>query len=86
MQARSRVLCHLRVASRCSRATGYCGELFYGDIVARHEAWDVANLRDLAVHRLTNNARPTSINKLKRSLSISLDRTEHNASAILESM
>ena len=55
------------------------------DIVARHEVRDVANLRNLAVYLLTNIARPTSINKPKRSFSISQDKTEHDVSAILES-
>ena len=55
------------------------------DIVARHEVRDVANLRNLAVYLLTNIARPTSINKPKRSFSISQDKTEHYVSAILES-
>ena len=45
----------------------------------------MANLRNLAVYLLTNIARPTSINKLKRNFSISQDKTEHYVSAILES-
>ena len=63
----------------------YFEDLLYRDIVARHEVRDVANLRNLAVYLLTNIARPTSINKLKRSFSISQDKTEHYVSAILES-
>lgn len=64
---------------------GYFEDLLYRDIVARHEVRDVANLRNLAVYLLTNIARPTSINKLKRNFSISQDKTEHYVSAILES-
>jgi predicted AAA+ superfamily ATPase len=63
----------------------YFEDLLYRDIVARHEVRDVANLRNLAVYLLTNTARPTSINKLKRNFSISQDKTEHYVSAILES-
>ena len=47
---------------------------------------DVANLRNLAVSHLANNARLTSINTLKRSFSISHDKTEHDASASAESI
>ena len=63
----------------------YFEDLLYRDIVARHEVRDVANLRNLGVYLLTNIARPTSINKLKRNFSISQDKTEHYVSAILES-
>ncbi|MCX5971239.1 MAG: ATP-binding protein [Coprothermobacterota bacterium] len=63
----------------------YFEDLLFRDIVARHEVRDVANLRNLAVYLLTNIARTTSINKLRRNFSISQDKTEHYVSAILES-
>lgn len=63
----------------------YFEDILYRDIVTRHEIRDVANLRNLAVFLLTNNTRPTSVNKLKSNFSISQDKTENYLSAILES-
>ena len=63
----------------------YFEDILYRDIVTRHEIRDVANLRNLAVFLLTNNTRPTSVNKLKGNFSISQDKTENYLSAILES-
>jgi hypothetical protein len=63
----------------------YFEDILYRDIVTRHEIRDVANLRNLAVFLLTNNTKPTSVNKLKGNFSISQDKTENYLSAILES-
>ncbi|AJF06611.1 ATP-binding protein [Geoalkalibacter subterraneus] len=63
----------------------YFEDILYRDIVTRHEIRDVANLRNLAVFLLTNNTKPTSLNKLKGNFSISQDKTENYLSAILES-
>jgi len=63
----------------------YFEDILYRDIVTRHEIRDVANLRNLAVFLLTNNTRPTSVNKLKGNFSISQDKTENYLSALLES-
>lgn len=63
----------------------YFEDILYRDIVTRHEIRDVANLRNLAVFLLTNDTRPTSVNKLKGNFSISQDKTENYLSAILES-
>lgn len=64
---------------------GYFEDLLYRDIVTRHEIRDVANLRNLAVYLLTNVARLTSVNKLKKNFTISQDKTENYVSAIMES-
>lgn len=63
----------------------YFTDILHRDIVARHEIRDIANLQNLAVFLLTNNARLTSVNKLKSNFSISQDKTENYLSAILES-
>lgn len=63
----------------------YFTDILHRDIVARHEIRDVANLQNLAVFLLTNNARLTSVNKLKSNFSISQDKAENYLSAILES-
>lgn len=63
----------------------YFEDILYRDIVTRHEIRDVANLRNLAVYLLSNNAKPTSVNKLKINFTISQDKTENYLSAILES-
>jgi predicted AAA+ superfamily ATPase len=63
----------------------YFEDILYRDIVTRHEIRDVANLRNLAVYLLTNVARLTSVNKLKKNFTISQDKTENYVSAIMES-
>jgi len=63
----------------------YFEDILYRDIVTRHEIRDVANLRNLAVFLLTNNTKPTSVNKLKNNFSISQDKVENYLSAVLES-
>lgn len=63
----------------------YFDDILHRDIVARHEIRDVANLHNLAVYLLTNNARRTSVNKIKANFSISQDKAENYLSAILES-
>ena len=63
----------------------YFDDILYRDIAARHEIRDTANLRNLAVYLLTNAARTTSINKLRKNFTISQDKTENYVSAILES-
>lgn len=63
----------------------YFDDILYRDIAARHQIRDVANLRNLAVYLLSNTARQTSINKLKKNFTISQDKTENYVSAILES-
>lgn len=63
----------------------YFDDILYRDIAARHEIRDTANLRNLAVYLLTNAARSTSINKLRKNFTISQDKTENYVSAILES-
>ncbi len=63
----------------------YFEDLLYRDIVTRHEIRDVANLRNLAVYLLTNVAKLTSVNKLKKNFTISQDKTENYVSAIMES-
>ncbi|MFO7761590.1 MAG: ATP-binding protein [Desulfobia sp.] len=63
----------------------YFDDIVYRDITARHEIRDIANLRNLAVYMLTNTARLTSVNKLKKNFTISQDKTENYVSAILES-
>jgi uncharacterized protein len=63
----------------------YFDDILYRDIAARHEIRDTLNLRNLAVYLLTNIARPTSTNKLKKNFAISQDKTENYISAILES-
>lgn len=63
----------------------YFDDILYRDIVTRHEVRDVSNLRNLAVFLMTNVARQTSINKLKKNFTISQDKTEHYVSAIMES-
>ncbi len=52
-------------------------DILHWDIVARHEIRDVANLHNLAVYLLTNNARLTSVNKIKANFSISQDKAEN---------
>ena len=63
----------------------YFEDILYRDIAARHQVRDTSNLRNLAVFLLTNTARLTSINKLKKNFTISQDKTENYVSAILES-
>jgi hypothetical protein len=63
----------------------YFEDILHRDIVARHEIRDVANLHNIAVYLLTNNARRTSVNKIKANFSISQDKAENYLSAILES-
>jgi len=63
----------------------YFEDILYRDIAARHQVRDTNNLRNLAVYLLTNTARLTSINKLKKNFTISQDKTENYVSAILES-
>ena len=63
----------------------YFEDILYRDIANRYEIRDTANLRNLAVYLLTNIARLTSINKLKKNFTISQDKTENYVSAILES-
>ena len=63
----------------------YFEDILYRDIAARHQVRDTNNLRNLAVYLLTNIARLTSINKLKKNFTISQDKTENYVSAILES-
>lgn len=63
----------------------YFEDILYRDIVTRHEIRDVANLRNLAVYLMTNVAKLTSVNKLKKNFTISQDKTEHYISAIMES-
>ncbi len=63
----------------------YFNDILHRDIVARHEIRDIVNLQNLAIFLLTNNARLTSVNKLKSNFSISQDKTENYLSAILES-
>lgn len=63
----------------------YFEDILYRDVAARHEIRDTANLRNLAVYLLTNAARRTSINKLKKNFHISQDKTEGYVSALLES-
>jgi len=63
----------------------YFEDILYRDIAARHQVRDTNNLRNLAVYLLTNTARRTSINKLKKNFTISQDKTENYVSAILES-
>ena len=63
----------------------YFEDLLYRDIVTRHEIRDVANLRNLAVYLLTNVAKLTSVNKLKKNFTISQEKTENYVSAIMES-
>ncbi|MEW6219751.1 MAG: ATP-binding protein [Thermodesulfobacteriota bacterium] len=63
----------------------YFDDILYRDIVSRHEIRDVSSLRHLAVFLLTNNAKLTSVNKLRSNFSISQDKTENYLSAILES-
>ncbi|MGM0682451.1 MAG: ATP-binding protein, partial [Thermodesulfobacteriota bacterium] len=48
----------------------YFDDIVYRDITARHEIRDIANLRNLAVYMLTNTARLTSVNKLKKNFTI----------------
>ncbi|MDM8516409.1 ATP-binding protein [Desulfobacterales bacterium HSG16] len=74
-----------RDADRELLLKSYFDDILYRDIVARHEIRDTANLRNLAVYLLTNTARLTSINKLKKNFTISQDKTENYVSAILES-
>ena len=45
----------------------------------------MGNLRNLAVYLLTNVAKLTSVNKLKKNFTISQDKTENYVSAIMES-
>ena len=63
----------------------YFEDILYRDIAARHQVRDTNNLRNLAVFLLSNTARRTSINKLKKNFNISQDKTENYVSAILES-
>ena len=63
----------------------YFEDILYRDVATRHEVRDTANLRNLAVYLLTNIARLTSINKLRKNFAISQDKTENYVSALLES-
>lgn len=63
----------------------YFEDILYRDVATRYEIRDTQNLRNLAVYLLTNNARLTSINKLKKNFTISQDKTENYVSALLES-
>ncbi len=63
----------------------YFEDILYRDIAARHQVRDIQNLRNIAVFLLSNTARLTSINKLKKNFTISQDKTENYVSAILES-
>jgi len=63
----------------------YFEDILYRDIATRYEIRDIANLRNLAVYLLTNIAKPTSVNKLRKNFSISQDKTENYVSAVLES-
>ena len=63
----------------------YFEDILFRDIATRHQIRDAANLRNLAVYLLTNTARLTSINKLKKNFTISQDKTENYVSALLES-
>lgn len=63
----------------------YFEDILYRDIAARHQVRDIHNLRNITVFLLSNTARLTSINKLKKNFTISQDKTENYVSAILES-
>ena len=63
----------------------YFEDILFRDIATRHQIRDTASLRNIAVYLLTNTARLTSINKLKKNFTISQDKTENYVSALLES-
>ncbi len=63
----------------------YFEDILFRDIATRHQIRDTVSLRNIAVYLLTNTARLTSINKLKKNFTISQDKTENYVSALLES-
>lgn len=63
----------------------YFEDILFRDIASHHQIRDTVNLRNLAVYLLTNSARLTSINKLKKNFTISQDKTEKYVLALLES-